>query len=150
MLQTNIITKEFEKHLEENEFFGDSNSLELNFDDWKLKFKNAISEDFNHTFPSLKIEIVKSEIDLNADQGAVVLIQKAKLFDSEKSEEIKIIIKTLITYSKTILYLDNECTNEKSIEVNSVLLKNIFRILKQADDIDGYFKPISLETFLNS
>jgi hypothetical protein len=150
---TERITLELDEYLRGNDYFDDNVTSTLNQQivaSWEPGFKEALVHDITSRFKDIGVDIVFSEFDLSSedDQGACVFFHKAVLVDSETLEFLKVFIKTLVNYHKTVVYLDSSYANTHKWTGKSKALKQIFDKLKTADKKAGYFSPITLKALV--
>ncbi|HEX7903194.1 MAG TPA: hypothetical protein VF487_04875 [Chitinophagaceae bacterium] len=148
---TEKITLELDKYLGDNNFFDDlvtENEINrLINKNWKAKFIIAITSDIHKRYEDLQVDISYSKFELyeeNTQGGPCTFFHQAILTDPKNSEALKIFVKTLINYNMTTVYLDSIYANDNHYPGKSKRLSEIFKKLKAADSIPGYFNPIRL------
>jgi hypothetical protein len=150
---TDKTTFDLDEYLRDNDYFDEDVASSINHQivaSWVKKFKEAIRQDVTNKFKDIAIDVVFSEFDLSSgdSQGACVFFHKAILIDTGTLEFLKIFIKTLVNYHKTVIYLDSSYANMDSWSGKSESLKQIFDKLNTADKHVGYFNPISLKALV--
>ncbi|MCR5887080.1 hypothetical protein LRS06_04670 [Hymenobacter sp. J193] len=154
-LNTDKITFELDEYLRVNNCFDNCNTADVNkqiVSSWGRQFEEAISRDVASRFKYIKISVIYSEFDISSEdnRGACVFQHKAELVDSENMEFVKVSIRTLVNYHKTVIYLDSAYATIDKWSGKSKSLMQIFDKLKMAHQQTGYFKPITLKAMLNN
>jgi len=154
IINTEEITLSLDKYLKENNYFDGKDfeeSSEQILISWEKQFREAISKDLMQRFSDVNINFLSSQFALaSADsQSACEFLQEAIISDKATTEFLKVSFKTLVNYNTTTIYLDSRYADRAKWEGESKILKVIFDKLKVADQLSGYFNPITLKSLVS-
>ncbi len=150
---TDNTTRSLDKYLTENNYFDKENTgSDINqqiLAEWAVKFKDAITKDLTSKY-DITVDFPFSDFELTSEDnhGACVFFNTATFFDNKTNEMLKVFIKTIVNYNKTIVYLDSEYANIEKWTGQSKILKVVFDRLKVADIVPGYSNPITLNSLI--
>jgi hypothetical protein len=153
LISTEVVTLNLDKYLKENNYF-DGKDLEENSQQilvsWEKQFRQAIGEDLMQRFADVDVHFLSSQFALASDDShsACEFLQEGIISDKATTEFLKVSFKTLINYNTTTVYLDSRYADRVSWEGESKTLKVIFDKLKLADQLAGYFNPITLKSLV--
>jgi hypothetical protein len=150
--KTNEITTELDQFLNNDGYYeAEEGFTVINrkiLEEWQDRFRSAIVTDIESRYENIHIDFNFSTFELfseNSQGGAPEFYHEFSIRDIITREELKAIIKTIINYNKTIIYLDSIYANVMNWTGKSKNLKSIFQKLKKADGKPGYFNRISLD-----
>jgi hypothetical protein len=96
---------------------------------------------------NIVVHFTSSEFSISDDraQGACIFINYADVGEKNSKDMISVIIKSVVNYKKTFIYLDSQYANVANYDGESKLLRNLFSVLKNSDKKYGFFNPITIE-----
>src|SRR5262245_61051615 len=114
---TAIVIAELNNYLQSNNYFENQETKatdERITNEWTAKFEDAIIKDLKSGFNGIEVDITSCEFELVSEGtqgGGCVFFHRIAITDLIKKDLIKIILKSLIAFSKTQAYLASEYAN---------------------------------------